>query len=88
MTAETVELAELLAVRERMLGELQRSLDANERRFLLTLVGNQPDWPLLGIDHAAELPGIRWKLNNLSQLQAANPKKFVAQAEALARLVG
>lgn len=88
MTAETVELAELLAVRERMLGELQRSLDANERRFLLTLVGNQPDWSLLGIDHAAELPGIRWKLNNLSQLQAANPKKFVAQAEALARLLG
>ena len=88
MTAETVELAELLAVRERMMGELQRSLDANERRFLLTLVGNQPDWPLLGIDHAAELPGIRWKLNNLSQLQAANPKKFVEQAEALARLLG
>lgn len=88
MTAETVELAELLAVRERMMGELQRSLDANERRFLLTLVGNQPDWPLLGIDHAAELPGVRWKLNNLSQLQATNPKKFVAQAEALARLLG
>lgn len=88
MTAETVELAELLAVRERMMSELQRSLDGNERRFLLTLVGNQPDWPLLGIDHAAELPGIRWKLNNLSQLQAANPKKFVEQAEALARLLG
>jgi len=88
MTAETVELAELLAVRERMMGELQRSLDANERRFLLTLVGNQPDWSLLGVDHAADLPGIRWKLNNLSQLQATNPKKFVVQAEALARLLG
>ena len=88
MTAETVELAELLAVRERMTGELQRSLDANERRFLLTLVGNQPDWSLLGVDHAADLPGVRWKLNNLSHLQATNPKKFVVQAEALARLLG
>lgn len=88
MTAETVELAELLAVRERMMSELQRSLDGNERRFLLTLVGNQPDWSLLGVDHAADLPGVRWKLNNLSQLQATNPKKFVVQAEALARLLG
>lgn len=88
MTAETVELAELLAVRERMMSELQRSLDGKERRFLLTLVGNQPDWSLLGVDHAADLPGVRWKLNNLSQLQATNPKKFVVQAEALARLLG
>lgn len=88
MTAETVELAELLAVRERMMSELQRSIDGKERRFLLTLVGNQPDWSLLGVDHAADLPGVRWKLNNLSQLQATNPKKFVVQAEALARLLG
>lgn len=88
MTADTVELAELLAVRERMMGELQSSLDPDERRFLMTLVTNRPEWPLLGIDHAAELPGIRWKLNNLGQLQQANPKKFAEQAEALARLLG
>lgn len=88
MTADTVELAELLAVRERMMGELQSSLDPDERRFLLTLVANRPEWPLLGIDHAAELPGIRWKLNNLGQLQQANPRKFAEQAEALARLLG
>jgi hypothetical protein len=88
MTADTVELAELLAVRERMMGELQSSLDPDERRFLMTLVANRPEWPLLGIDHAAELPGIRWKLNNLGQLQQANPKKFAEQAEALARLLG
>ena len=87
MTADTVELADLLTVRKRMMDELPASLDPDERRFLLSLVDNKPDWPLLGIPHADELPGIRWKLNNLGQLQAANPKKFREQREALARLL-
>jgi len=65
--------------------ELRSTLDANERRFLLTLVGNQLDWSLLNIAHAQELPGVRWKLHNLAQLQKVNPKKFAEQSEALAR---
>lgn len=88
MTADTVELADLLTVRKRMMVELPGSLDPDERRFLLSLVNNKPDWPLLEIPHADELPGIRWKLNNLGHLQTSNPKKFNEQREALARLLG
>jgi len=55
MNADTVELADLLKVRKRMM---------------------------------VELPGIRWKLNNLGHLQTSNPKKFNEQREALARLLG
>jgi predicted nucleotidyltransferase component of viral defense system len=88
MTTDAVELAHLLTARERMMVELQSGLDANERSFLLTLVANQPDWSLLGISHVAELPGVRWKLQNLGQLQKTNPKKFAEQAHALARLLG
>ena len=87
MTTEPVALNDLLATRDRMMRELQTGLDANERRFLLTLVTNQPDWPLLNVLHARELPGVRWKLHNLGQLQKANPKKFAEQSETLARLL-
>jgi predicted nucleotidyltransferase component of viral defense system len=87
MTAEPVALDALLDTRDRMTRELQRTLDPNERRFLLTLVENQPDWSLLKIPHAQELPGVRWKLHNLGQLQKANPKKFAEQSAALARLL-
>ena len=38
--------------------------------------------------YARELPGVRWKLRNLGQLQKANPKKFAEQSTALARLLG
>ncbi len=83
MTAEPVELSELIATRERLIHELQHGLDADERKFLMSFVCNQPDWSLLGIPHLAELPGILWKLHNLGQLAKLSPKKFVAQAEAL-----
>lgn len=88
MTAEPVELPQLLAARERMVHELQSGLDADERRFLLSLVAGRPEWPLLGIEHAEHLPGIRWKLHNLAQLERKSPRKFAEQAEELSQRLG
>lgn len=84
MTAEPVPLDALLAAQERMVRELQQGLDDSERRFLLSLVAVTPDWSLLGIAHLEHLPGIRWKLHNLSKLQKTNAKKFAEQADVLA----
>ncbi len=84
MTTEPVALAALLAARECMLQELQSGLDANERGFLLSLVEGNPQWSLLGIAHLDQLPGIRWKLRNLSQLRQKSPQKFAEQIEMLA----
>jgi hypothetical protein len=88
MTTETVPLPTLLAVREELLDQLQRGLDDNERRFLVSLVQNRPEWGLLDIPHLALLPGIRWKLQNLGQLEKSNPQKFSEQADTLQRKLG
>ena len=85
MTTEPVELVALLDARERMVQELQSGLNTDERRFLLSLVAGCPEWPLLGIAHAEHLPGIRWKLQNLAQLERKSPGKFAEQADALAQ---
>ena len=85
MTTEPVELDALLAARERMVQELQSSLDANERSFLVSLVNARPEWPLLGVAHVEHLPGIRWKLQNLAQLKRKSPAKFAEQAALLAQ---
>ena len=87
MTAEPVELNALLAARDRMVAELQVGLDAKEREFLLSLARNEPNWPLLGIEHIEQLPGIQWKLRNLEQLAKTNPKKLKAQAQELEALL-
>jgi len=88
MTAEAVKLDALLAARERMVRELQQGLNANERRFLLSLVAAEPEWSLLGVPHLEQLPGPRWKLQNLERLRKANARRFAEQSDTLARLLG
>lgn len=84
MTAEPVSLDSLLAARERLVQEVRRGLDDSERRFLLSLVGGAPEWALLDVADLEHLPGVRWKLHNLAQLQKTNAKKFAEQATLLA----
>lgn len=87
MTEEPIEIGALLAARDRMVRELQQGLNAAERRFLLSLVGTEPEWSLLGIEHLERLPAMRWKLQNLQRLRKANPRKFARQSDVLARLL-
>ena len=84
MTAMPVPLDALLAARERLVREIQQGLADDERRFLLSLVAGAPEWALLGIDQLEHLPGVRWKLHNLTQLQKTNTKKFAEQEALLA----
>ena len=88
MTTEPVALDTLLAVRARLMDDMQKGLDDDERRFLLGLAANAPDWGLLGIAHLDQMPAIRWKLQNLDRLRSANPKKFALQHRELERRLG
>ena len=83
MTEDPVPLDSLIATRERLVRQIQRDLNDDERRFLLSLVRAEPEWSLLGIAHLEHLPGVRWKLQNLQQLRKVNARKFAKQADAL-----
>jgi len=87
MTSAPVVLSALIETRERLILELHKRLDKSERQFLISLVQNKPEWGLLGFKHLEELPGMRWKVRNLTQLAKVNPKKFAAQADELKRLL-
>jgi predicted nucleotidyltransferase component of viral defense system len=88
MTVEPVELDMLLATRARMVHELQHGLTKDERQFLLSLVAAEPEWALLGVPHLEQLPGPRWKLQNLERLRKADTRKFAEQKDTLTRLFG
>ncbi len=88
MTVDPVELDALVAAREQMVRELQQGMTADERRFLLSLVAAEPEWNLLDVPHVQQLPGVRWKLQNLERLRKADARKFAEQRDALARLLG
>jgi len=83
MTSEVITLDALLEVRRRLFAELPVVLTDNQRAFLSGLVCGEPDWKLIECGHLAEMPAIRWKLENIRKLKKTNTRKFQAQAEAL-----
>ena len=63
----------------------QQGLTLYEHRFLLSRVAAEPDWSLLGVPHFEQLPGLKWKLQNLERLRKSNAKKLAEQSDALER---
>ena len=53
-----------------LIDEIQHGVDADERRFLMSLLAGEPEWRLLGVAHIEQLPGVRWKMHNLLELQS------------------
>lgn len=90
MARDEVAFEQLEKVRAETLAELPRLLTTAQREFLLSLVQARPHWHLLPFAHIADLPAVRWKLQNLERLRASNKGKFAAQhhelQERLARL--
>ena len=89
MTAEPIGVATLLESRERLLARVAHWLDAPSCAFLESVEDEQPDFSLIGLAHAAELPGVRRKLHNLAQRTAAKRVADRRQLdETLVRIAG
>jgi len=71
MTTEPVEMAALLESHERLLSRMATWLDEPSRAFLQSVEDERPDFSLIGLAPAADLPGVRRKLHNLAQRTAA-----------------
>ncbi|MFB6419025.1 nucleotidyl transferase AbiEii/AbiGii toxin family protein [Bradyrhizobium tunisiense] len=79
MTSDPVSLDELLKAREDLITEVSGKMPKEHREFLIGFKRGKPDWALLGVDGAAELPAVRWKQINLDKLRAADREKLVVQ---------
>lgn len=67
MTIAPVSMDALLKTREQLLARVAGWLDPSSRAFLLSVETERPDFGLIGLLHAADLPGVRRKLYNLAQ---------------------
>jgi predicted nucleotidyltransferase component of viral defense system len=76
-------MEKLIEARDRLFRELPAALVEAEREFLRGFVRAEPDWALLGLPHLAQLPAIRWRLQNLQKLAKASPERFRDLARAL-----
>lgn len=71
MTAMPVTAKSLLEVRARLLQRVSGLLDERTCAFLETVERETPDFGLIGLPQAVDLPGVRRKLSNLGNRSAA-----------------
>ena len=71
MVNEPVTLDGLLHARENLIREIVGKMPGQHRRFLISVKRGEPDWALLDLPGAQDLPAVRWKLENLARLSAA-----------------
>lgn len=86
MTREAISLEALVEAGQRLHADIRSRLCGDIAAFLLSLHDAEPDFGLIGLPRAAELPAVRWKLINLERLKNADPEKHAAQRIALERL--
>lgn len=81
MTAEPVSLDELTRARESLIDIAVGKMPQPHRRFLVSFERGQPDWQLLGVPAAHDLPAIRWRQQNLDKMAATERAQLVSQLE-------
>ena len=70
MVDKPVTLDELLEAREDLIREIVGKMPDQHRLFLISVKRGEPDWALLDLPTAKNLPAVRWKLENLAKLKA------------------
>ena len=53
------------------------------RQFLISFERGEPDWTLLGVPDAANLPAVKWRQQNLDSISKAKRAALVKLAEVL-----
>ena len=86
MTQDAVSPEALIGAGRRLRKDIRKRLTGGIATFLLSLHDAEPDFGLIGLPAAAELPAVRWKVVNLDRLKQANPDKHAAQRNALENL--
>lgn len=80
MTNISFNYADFVKTRQTLIEKINRSISADDKKFLLSFFEGKPDWSLFRESHAQELPAIKWKLLNLNKL---DPAKKKAQIDSL-----
>jgi hypothetical protein len=81
MTERAVTQDQLAAAREALIKEIVGRMPDAHRRFLIAFESGQPDWELIGLPGAADLPAVRWRQENLNKLSAERRAALVARLQ-------
>lgn len=78
MTETPVSLEELVQAREDLIADIVGQMPPAHRRFLLSFKKGEPDWNLIGLPGIDALPAVRWRLQNLANIEAGKREALLA----------
>src|SRR6476661_3146782 len=78
MTEEPGELTALEATREEMIKLIVTDMPADHKKFLVSWESGEPEWKLLNVPGAADLPAVKWRKINLEKLTNERRAELVA----------
>ncbi|WP_027528713.1 nucleotidyl transferase AbiEii/AbiGii toxin family protein [Bradyrhizobium sp. Ec3.3] len=81
MTDQPVSKDKLLAARKALVHEIVGKMPEAHRKFLVLFERGQPDWNLLGVPSAADLPAVKWRQQNLDKLSKEKRAELVTALE-------
>lgn len=81
MAKNEVSLNELEIIREKLVSQIKSSLTANDKKFLLGFVCNEPDWSLVRDRKICDYPSVRWKLLNQEAMKDGKKKEYITNLE-------
>ncbi|WP_407114180.1 nucleotidyl transferase AbiEii/AbiGii toxin family protein [Bradyrhizobium sp. LMG 9283] len=81
MTDKPVSKDELIAARKKLVNEIVGKMPDGHRKLLVSFERGQPDWDLLGVPGAANLPAVKWRQQNLDKLPKEKRDQLVADLE-------
>jgi predicted nucleotidyltransferase component of viral defense system len=83
MTAEPTSLDDLIAARAALVKTVVGEMPDAHCRFLISFERGEPDWALLGVAGAADLPAVKWRQFNLdNKISKERRAELVAELEA------
>lgn len=81
MTKEVDILDELKDIQKKLPGMILNDLTNDEKEFLLSIKKGAPNWQLIPLPVLKNLPGVQWKLLNLSKMDEKKHKEAVEKLE-------
>lgn len=87
MMRKHVGLDDLYLAKDMLVKSLRERLNSISMKFLEDFHLCKPDFSLIGLPQAENLPAIRWKLLNLEKLRRQSPEKHVLQLERIRQMI-
>lgn len=81
MTSEKVTLDSLITTRHRLIKDVTDNMPEEHRTFLRSFYNRKPDWALLGLENAPNLPAVKWREFNLDRAGAGTCEELLRKLE-------